>query len=213
MITHIYTLARVATLEFESAQPSVVKSIKQRDLLNTWLRLYARSRSMPRLAEYQPDRIEDELPDLVYYTVDTREQPPRLTIQSDGTRMSSAYGNTGKGRYLDEYLGPRLAPTVMPVYYECIARHLPAYTIANVDDIYGRIVAYERLLLPFSENGSVTHIIASLKTISEDGGFEIRNLMRGSDKLPVPKLRAIIDRDLFHRAPGRIPAGDVIEFG
>jgi len=213
MITHIYTFARVATLEFESAQPSVVKSIKQRDLLNTWLRLYARSRSMPRLAEYQPDRIEDELPDLVYYTVDTREQPPRLTIQSDGTRMSSAYGNTGKGRYLDEYLGPRLAPTVMPVYYECIARHLPAYTIANVDDIYGRIVAYERLLLPFSENGSVTHIIASLKTISEDGGFEIRNLMRGSDKLPVPKLRAIIDRDLFHRAPGRIPAGDVIEFG
>ena len=46
--------------------------------------------------------------------------PPRLTIQSDGTRMSSAYGNTGKGRYLDEYLGPRLRPIVMPVYYECV---------------------------------------------------------------------------------------------
>ena len=50
-----------------------------------------------------------------------RTQPPRLTIQSDGTRMSSAYGHTGKGRYLDEYLGARLAPIVMPVYYECIA--------------------------------------------------------------------------------------------
>ncbi len=62
-------------------------------------------------------------------------------------------------------------------------------------------------------NGSVTHIIASLKTISEDGGFEIKNLMRGNDKLPVPKLRTIIDRDLFHRAPGRIPSGDVLEFG
>ena len=56
-------------------------------------------------------------------------------------------------------------------------------------------------------------MIASLKTISEDGGFEIRNLMRGNDTLPTPKLRAVIDRDLFHRAPGRIPAGDVIEFG
>ena len=140
-------------------------------------------------------------------------QPPRLTIQSDGTRMSSAYGNTGKGRYLDEYLGARLAPIVMPIYYECIARRLPAYTIANIDDIYGQIVAYERLLLPFSDGGSVTHIIASLKTISEDGGFEIKNLMRGNDKLPVPKLRTIIDRDLFHRAPGRIPSGDVLEFG
>jgi hypothetical protein len=199
-------------LDFESAQPSVVKSIKQRDLLNTWLRLYARNQSIPRISEYQPARIEDELPDLVFYTVNTGTQPPRLTIQSNGTRMSTAYGNTGKGRHLHEYLGSRLAPIVMPVYYECIARRLPAYTIANIDDSYGRIVAYERLLLPFSEGGSVTDIIASLKTISEDGGFEIRNLMRGSDQLPVPKLRTIIDRDLFHRAPGRIPSGDVLEF-
>jgi hypothetical protein len=199
-------------LDFESAQPSVVKSIKQRDLLNNWLRLYARNQSLPRIEEYRPERIEEELPDLVFYTVDTHPTPARLMIQSDGTRMSTAYGNTGKGRYLDEYLGPRLAPIVMPVYHECIARRLPAYTISNIDDIYGRIVAYERMLLPFSEDGSVTHIIASLKTISEDGGFEIRNLMRGNDKLPVPKLRSIIDRDLFHRAPGRIPSGDVLEF-
>ena len=199
-------------MEFESAQPSIVKSIKQRDLLNTWLRLYARDQSIPRVSEYQPERIEDELADLVFYSVDTAVQPPCLTIESEGTRMSRAYGHTGKGRYLDEYLGTKLAPIVMPVYYECIARRLPAYTIANIDDIYGRIVAYERLLLPFSDGDIVTHIIASLKTISEDGGFEIRDLMRGNDKLPVPKLRSIIDRDLFHRAPGRIPAGDVIEF-
>ena len=198
-------------MEFESAGPSVVKSIKQRDLLNTWLRLFARSRSIPRLSEYQPARIEDELPDLVFYTVDTDAEPPRLTIQSDGTRMSAAYGNTGMGRYLDEYLGTRLAPIVMPVYYACIARRLPAYTIANMEDIYGRVVAYERLLLPFSDDGSVTHILASLKTISEDGGFEIKNLIRGNDKLPVPKLRTIIDRDLFHRAPGRIASGHELD--
>jgi hypothetical protein len=200
-------------VDFASANPSVVKSIKQRDLLNTWLRLFARERLLPRIEEYQPARIEEEFPDLVYYTVDTANWPPRLTIQSDGTRMASAYGHTGKGRLLDEYLGPRLAPIVMPVYYECIARRLPVYTISNIDDSYGRIVAYERLLMPFSVTDHVTHVIASLKTICEDGGFEIRNLMRGNDTLPVAKLRTVIDRDLFHRAPGRIPAGDVIEFG
>jgi len=101
----------------------------------------------------------------------------------------------------------------MPIYYECVRRALPVYTISNIDDIYGRIVAYERMLLPFAQAGNVTHMIASLKTISEDGGFEIRNLMRGNATLPTAKLRAVIDRDLFHRAPGRIPAGDVIEFG
>ena len=201
-------------MEFGSARPSIVKSIKQRDLLNTWLRLYARTQSMPRLPDYQPARIEDELPDLVFYTVDAKASPPRLTIQSDGTRMSSAYGHTGKGKLLDDYLGARMAAIVMPVYYQCIACKLPVYTVSAIDDIYGRIVAYERLLMPFSDDGGeVTHILASLKTISEDGGFEIKNLMRGNDSLPTPKLRCVIDQDLFHRQPGRIDAGDVIEFG
>jgi hypothetical protein len=209
---HALHRERIAAVEFESANPSVVKSIKQRDLLNTWLRLYCREQRVPGVEEYQPERLADELPDLVYYTVDTATLPPRLTIRSNGTRISDAYGNTGMGRLLDEYLGARLVPIVMPVYYECVRRSLPVYTIANIDDIYGRTVAYERLLMPFSEGGKVTHVIASLKAISEDGGFEIKNLMRGNDTLPTPKLRAMIDRDLFHRAPGRIPAGDVIEF-
>ncbi|MGH6755126.1 MAG: hypothetical protein ACREDP_23460, partial [Bradyrhizobium sp.] len=79
-------------MDFASADPSVVKSIKQRDLLNTWLRLFAREQTLPRMDEYRPERIEDELPDLVFFTVDTNQAPPRLTIESDGTRMSTAYG-------------------------------------------------------------------------------------------------------------------------
>jgi hypothetical protein len=199
-------------LEFQSANPSVVKSIKQRDLLNTWLRLYAREQQAPEFDEYEPSRLADELPDLMYCTVDTAQQPPSFTIQNDGSRLSSAYGHTGKGRYLDEFVGPRLAPVVMPVYQECVRRALPVYTIFTIDDVYGRIVAFERLLLPFAEGGGVVHVIASVKTISEDGAFENRNLMRANDALPTAKLYSVIDCDLFHRAPGRIQAGDVIEF-
>ncbi|WGR96143.1 hypothetical protein MTX20_30940 [Bradyrhizobium sp. ISRA435] len=169
--------------------------------------------TVPRMDEFQPERMEEELPDLVFFTVDMTTETPRLTIQSDGTRMANAYGHTGKGRLLDDYLGPRLAPIVMPAYYTCIACRLPVYTIADIDDIYGHVVAYERLLLPFSNGGPVTHLVASLKTISEDGSFEIRNLMRGNDKLPETRLCAIIDRDLAYRAPGRIALADVLEFG
>jgi hypothetical protein len=199
-------------VDFESTNPTIVKSIKQRDLLNTWLRLYARAQQLPSIDEFRPERIEGELPDLVFLTV-VDGQPPRLRIESDGTRMSFAYGNTGKGRYLDDYLGIKLAPLIMPIYHECLKRALPVYTIANIDDAYGRNVAYERLLLPFSEGTGVTHVLASLKTISEDGGFEIRNLMRGDQSLPTTKRRVVIDRELFHRMPGRTPTGDVIEFG
>ncbi|MCC8958442.1 PAS domain-containing protein [Bradyrhizobium sp. Pear77] len=199
-------------MHFESANSSVIKSIRQRDFLNTWLRLFARGQTIPRIVEFQPERIEEDLPDIVFLTVDAAAEPPQVTIESDGTRMATAYGHSGKGCLLDDYLGPRLAPVVMPVYHECIARRLPAYTITDIDDIYGHVVAYERLLLPFSDGGAVTHLVASLKTISKSGSFEIRNLMRGNDALPNFKLCAIIDRDLFHRAPGRIPPGDVLEF-
>jgi len=206
------SIAGNIVLDFTSAAPPVVKSIKQRDLLNTWLRLYARQQVAPAIWEYQPARLEEELSDLIYYTVDNSTPTPRLTIQSEGTRISRAYGHTGKGILLDEYVGPRLAPFVMPVYHECVARGLPVYSVADVDDTYGRVVAYERLLLPFLTDDKVSHVIASLKTFCEDGGFEIENLMRGNDALPRPRLRAVIDRDLFHRAPGRIATADVVEF-
>lgn len=199
-------------MEFESASPAIVRSIKQRELLNYWLRLYARHDRLPKFGDYLPERIADEAPELVYYTVHGAGERPRFNIDSDGTRMSSAYGTTGKGRDLDEYLGAKLEPIVMPVYYECVRRRLPIYTISKVIDLYGRKVDYERLLMPFSDGAGVNRILASLKTISDDGGFEIRNLMRANDVLPESILRSAIDRDLFHKVPGRIAPGDTIEF-
>jgi len=199
-------------VDLVSANPTVVKSIKQRELLNSWIRLYAREQRMPRFEDYRPERLDDELPDLVYFIVDAAQEPPRFTIESDGTRILTAYGNTGKGKRLEDYFGARLAAIVMPVYHACVERALPVYTIAHIDDIHGRVVAYERLLMPFGAGGIVTHLIASLKTISEDGGFEMKNLMRDHAALPRPILRAVIDRDLDHRPQGRIIPGDVIEF-
>lgn len=201
-------------MSFESAGPSIVKSIKQRDMLNLWLRLYARrNQQMPRLADFQPDRIEDEKRDMVFYRVQHEADRIRFVIQSEGTRLGDAYGTPGKGRYLDEYIGPKLVPSIMPIYHESAQRGLPVYSISMVKDLYGRSVAYERLLLPFSDGDRISDLVASLKTISEDGGFEIKNLMRGHDMTPEFKIRATIDRDLMHRMPGRIQAGDVIEFG
>jgi hypothetical protein len=36
--------------------------------------------------------------------------------------------------------------------------------------------------------------------------------MRRNDTLPRPKLRTVIDRDLFHRAAGRLSGAEAIEF-
>lgn len=199
---------------FDSGTPSAIKSIKQRDFLNTWLRLYARDQQAPKFSDFQPERMADETADLVFYTVENASNPPRIIIDSDGTRMSNAYGKTGKGQNLNDYLGPKLAPVVLPIYHECITRKLPVFTISRVVDSHGRPVDYERLLLPFSDGAEVDRILASLKTISEEGSFEIRNLMRSNDALPVYRLRSVIDRDLFHSRPirGSSSSDDAIEF-
>ncbi|MGH2548996.1 MAG: hypothetical protein ACRDHN_06375 [Thermomicrobiales bacterium] len=199
-------------MEFISASPPVVKSIKQRELLNYWLRLYAKHERLPKFDDYRPERLSEERDDLVYIIVEGTDAAPRFFIESDGDRMSIAFGSVGKGRDLEEYLGVKLAPAVMPIYRECIRRQLPMYTISQVNDLYGRKVDYERLAMPFSDGEGVNRILASLKTISDDGGFEIRNLMRANDVLPIDKLLSVIDRDLFHKAPGRIAPSDTIEF-
>jgi hypothetical protein len=198
-------------MSFETATPSIVKSIKQRDLLNTWLRLFARDDRVPRQQDFHPERMDEELPDLAFLRAECESGEPRFVIESDGARPADAHGSPGKGRYLDEYLGAKLGATVVTIYQECFRRCRPAYTISTVDDIYGRSVDYERLLLPFSEGDGVSSIIASLKTISESGGFEIKNLMRANQTPPAFKVSAIIDRELIHRMPGRIPPGDIIE--
>lgn len=201
---------------FESSAPSAVKSIKQRDFLNTWLRLYAREQRLPKFGEFQPERMSEEAADLVIYQVENDSSPPRVIIDSDGSRIANAYGKGGTssiGESLADYIGPKLAPLVLPIYYECIERKMPVFTISRVVDSHGRPVDYERLLLPFSGDIGVDRILASLKTISEEGSFEIRNLMRTNDALPVYRMRCVIDRDLFHARPIRKGnSDDAIEF-
>lgn len=197
---------------FTSANAEVIRSITQRSLLNTWLRLYGEKKAPPRFEDYHPGLPPEEAKDIICYTVTYSAGTPHVRIDSFGTRMSIAYGVAAAGRDLAEYVGPKLAPLIMPNYYACIAQRLPIYTISTAEDVHGRSVDFERLLMPFEDGGIVNRIMAWVETISEDGGFEIRNLMRSDDTLRTYKLRAVIDRDLVYRPPSRIPTNDIIEF-
>lgn len=185
-------------MDFQSASPSVVKSVKQRDLLNAWLRLHDHD-AQPALAAYAPDRLGEEQRDLVHYKVFATADGPRFMINSEGSRLAQGYGrvNAGnKGTWLDEYLSPELLPVVLPVYRECAARRLPVYTITRIDDVRGQIIDYERIALPFFERAAVSDILMSAKLISEASRFELNNLFRVRERLPIPAIRAVIDQDL-----------------
>ena len=70
---------------------------------------------------------------------------------------------------------------------------LPVYTVVDTHDRDGRLVYYERLLLPFSRNGiDVDRILASLETVSPEGAFENRNIFKAPTTAPTYSLCATI---------------------
>lgn len=81
--------------------------------------------------------------------VDRRPMPRHLRLSSAGLRLSGKiFLSPPTIHWSADFDG--VTPSVVKWIGLYTSRALPVYTIADVDDICGRVVAYERLL-PFSE--------------------------------------------------------------
>ena len=204
-------------MQFQSANPSIVKSIRQRELLNAWLRALRKPKPLPSLLDFKPDRInDDELADMMGFNVEGAGETARYVITHEGTRLTATYGNDHvdpaerTNRYLDDAIGPDRYGRVVPSYRACIALKRPTYSVAMVRDPDGKDVSYERLLLPFGPNERVEQIVGSYKAISFDGGFKVNNLMGlKPNNIPVVVINAVIDQDIARRPV--TPPDDVVE--
>ncbi len=206
-------------MDFEGASPAVVKSAKQRDLLNAWLLARGKYRQLPRIEDYQHDRIDDELPDMMRFNVEGSSDRARFLITQEGSRLTATYGSEHIhpdkriNRYLDDAIGPERYARVVPAYSACLARKRPTYSISMVPDSDCKDVFYERLLMPFGSGERVEQIVGSYKSISLEGGFKITNLMGAERKaVPVCLVKAIIELDLVQDPAGHPASGDTIEF-
>jgi hypothetical protein len=98
-------------MEFVSSDPSVVRSIRQRYLLHTWLRASARHRPLPLLHDFQPDRVTDELADMMAFDVVGLGDDARFLITQEGATLTATYGNDQiepadrTNRFLDDAIG------------------------------------------------------------------------------------------------------------
>ena len=205
-------------MEFESANPSVIRSIKQRVLLNAWLRAQQKSALLPAIADFKPDGLAEEHADMMAFDVEGASERARFFITQEGWRLAAAYGNEHIdpaeriNRYLDVAVDPIVYARVLPCYITCITRKRPTYSIASVKDEDGKDVSFERLLLPFGSGEVVENIIGSYKAISIDGGFKVENLMSlRADTGPVRLLNAVIDQEFARRPPGMRIADDIVE--
>jgi hypothetical protein len=199
-------------MDFESASASVIKSVKQRNLLDAWLRARGQHRTLPRIEDYRHDRIGDEVRDMMRFDVQGYGDKVRFLITQEGSRLTATYGSEHIepdkriNRYLDDAIGLERYARVVPAYNTCVARKRPTYSISMVQDPDCKDVFYERLLLPFGNADSVEQIVGSYKSISLEGGFKITNLMGDQPKAaPVSLVCVIIELDAVpvdHGVPG-----------
>lgn len=188
-------------MEFASANPSVIRAIKQRILLNAWLRMPRNPDGLPALADFQPEDIADELTDMMGFNVEGAGDDARFLITQEGAKVALTYGNNDPtrrtNRYLDDAIEPDRYARIALYYRTLLARKRPIYSITTVQDADGKEVSFERLLLPFGDANRVEQIVGSYKTISVEGRFKVDSLLGPKPKTtPVPIARAVIDTDV-----------------
>jgi hypothetical protein len=198
-------------MHYESVSPSAVRSVRQQDFLKVWFRIFNKTGQLPSLASFEPSRIEDEKPELMYYEVVRTADDIRYPVTFAGSRLIEAYGFTAVGRDLQDIMSPALWAHIEPLYDQCVLRRMPIYSVFTVVDLHNDVVAYERLLLPFSQTGVVEQIMASIKSISTEGRFVNVDLMRSKDHDPRYSLRAVVDQGAPDVAPKSAWADDVVE--
>lgn len=198
-------------MHFERATKSIVRSIRQSDLLNGWLRVFMRERSMPLIHHYEIARLDDEKPDLMVYDVRRDNGAFRFLIQHGGENLVQAFGTVkGEGLFLDEIVDAERLRHIIPAFVASIEARRPVYTVTAVSDVNGVPVNYERLVLPFGAGDKVQQLIVSLKTISVEGRFMTKDLMR-PDGQPSYLVCAIIDGDPDPMSARMSFSDDVVE--
>jgi len=165
----------------------------QRRLLSYWERL-RREHSPPLWQGLEAEELACVADTLSFQDVIETDGEARFLIRYHGKRISEAYGATCQGKFLDEILLPQYRTSALATYHRVLATKLPVYTIADMRSAHGRIVHYERLLLPFSRDGvAIDRILASLETVSPEGDFDPRDLFRAAPAPPAFALCTTIE--------------------
>jgi hypothetical protein len=179
-------------VEFLTARPDIVGSSTQRWLLSYWHRLRGDG-LVPVWHGLEAPELRAMADDLSYADVVGTEDHHRLFLRLQGTRMAEAHGGQGVGKFLDEILEEPYKQQSLATARQSIVSKLPVYTVVDLRDCNQRIVHYERLLLPFGQDGAhVDGLMASIEARSPEGQFENRDLMNPPTKKPGFALCATI---------------------
>jgi hypothetical protein len=183
-------------VDFVVSPPDIVRSINQIWLLKYWMRLRG-SRPVP-LHSLDAEELADISDNLLFTDVVHEAGKPRFLISFSGVRILEFFGANcstgGQGRFLDEVLPAAYRDAALSTLHAAVRARMPVYTVADLRDRAGRIVYFERLLLPFGrDEAAVDRVLVSIEAVSPEGTFEGHNLMMAPSMPPAFAFCAIID--------------------
>ncbi len=181
-------------MEFAVARPDVVRSISQRWLLKFWKRHRSSNDGVPPWQAVEAENLSRIAENLSFLEVTGDGAMKRFLIRQHGSGVAKVYGSDCRGRYLDDVIPRERHPTGLMPYYRVFSTATPVYTICDVKDKDGRLIMFERLMLPFSNSGSaVDRIISAFEFICEDGSFDTSALVKLQQGATTLRLCAMIE--------------------
>ena len=180
--------------QFAAARPDVVRAINQRWLLKFWKRQLGLHR-IPLWQAVEAENLTRLSASLSFLDVSGGNGDARFMIRFHGATIAQVYGSPDcRGKYLDEIIPSGNHPTALAPYHQASNSGRPVYTIHDVTDRAGRLIHFERLLLPFSNDGEhVDRVLASFEFICMDGAFDSNELMKLQTGAPALRLSATIE--------------------
>jgi hypothetical protein len=181
-------------MQFSVARPDIVRAINQRWLLMFWNRQLGAAR-LPRWQAVEAEDMSRMADNLSFLDVISGDNGLRFQIRFHGAMIGRVYGSPDcRGVFLHESKPEPARAQALAPYRRSVETGRPVYLIHDVTDREGRVVHYERLLLPFSRDGqSVDRILASFEFICPDGAFDNRGLMDVQTAPPALRLSATIE--------------------
>lgn len=175
-------------------QPDAVRAINQRWLLKFWKRNRGND-GIPPWQAVEAENLTRVSDNVSFLDVTGDGEIKRFQIRQHGSGIAKVYGAPDcRGRFLDEVIPRERHPTGLMPYYRAYSTGQPVYTICDVRDKNGRLILFERLILPFCGNGeTVERILSSFEFICEDGAYDSAALVKLKYGAQTLRLCAMIE--------------------
>jgi hypothetical protein len=186
------TPADVMPSAFDVLPGSVMKSIRHRWLLKEW-ELGRAGRPLPARAHLAREEFNPYRGEFSVFELRHEGAGLRFLLSSHGSFIGRAYGSNCTGRYLDQIVPVELQELQIEPYAQAVRHRRPVYVSSDTRDLAAKPIQFERLLLPFSEDGTTPScVIADFEMISIEGNFSPAEMLTAKNAVPSRRIAAVI---------------------